>query len=216
MYLDNEHAKVIKRGRKTTWSEVDLMDTKDAQTGYYGSTQILKYPQDSWPRKVNEEMRSKAQTLLTSMVEMIDIQVVVDSTPGNAGTACPNQGPLPADVFVTFPRGSRTLINMNRSLIEDLVMEKRPLYESLDLAEMMLHEFAHALQHATHGPRQEECFYKNARYSEAGYDFTSEIFGGVFQTVNVESLWCQHDPTGRQTHFDKYYDDDEILEDGDN
>ena len=155
-------------------------------------------------------MRRKAQRLLTSMVGKIE-WIIQPPLGEVAGTTFPLEGPLAASDFLNFPRGCRTQIGISKWEIEDLETSKTISWTSFKLAEAILHEFAHALQYLVNGERLEESFYRNAAYAEAGYTFTNEIFGGIFELSEVPGLWCPQDPTAKQKWFDRCCDEGDVL-----
>lgn len=187
--MERPNSRLPAKGRKVTWQEVDRMEreTRDLSREQLRArrqrnwVRLLKYPRASHPRVIDQGMRARAERLITNMTGMTDV-IFEDTPEETCAQTEPIEGPLPPHLRRSFPRVTRSRITINKNTLDKLEESCHPGGRQFGLAETSLHELAHAVHLALDGQRREECFYKNNFTSEAGYDFTSLIFGGIIKS----------------------------------
>ncbi|KAK4618955.1 hypothetical protein CLAFUR0_11908 [Fulvia fulva] len=197
IFLDGKTAKSKKalvKGRQVSWSEVDQLE------------RVLKRHTDDQITAGKSLMRSRAGRLIANMTDMVQF-FFDDPLACGSGQTAALEGPLLPNLHQRFPRGTRSLICISPVYFEELESPSQWARHHFRLAEVLLHELAHAVHMAVNGHRCVECFYKNATFSEAGYEFTSEIFGGILSG----GIAAAFSPC---SHFQEEYRRRELIIDG--
>lgn len=209
MFIIDDHTEERVPG-KVTWADVEAHDKANAEV-YEDEplTRIMRFPKRG--QVIDYQLRSDSKKILKHMAKMVkftwlDPAACSGENSGLQGCAQSLPDPLSSSELSTrFPRGVSSLIGLSRSTFQRMLDATRkpeafsnvsPNYHQfmeLRLAEILLHEFGHALQNATQGDqRAYEAYYKDSVACEAGFDLTARVFGGLYGTRQCHARPMAH------------------------
>lgn len=136
------------------------------------------------------DMKTRSDEILLQLAGMLDrIQVDHSSDPSDYTEATTNAPQT--SVLQNFPaaKGCMALMNLRRSTVwtfrnytEHSLL--RLVYQ-FELAKTIVHEMAHVLTIAIHGPRHDEVWYDTACCNEIGFEIELALFGGIIDMMDI-------------------------------